>query len=441
MKKLIFILIGIFISNLSYSQLNDPVQELEIKVVRGQFDSAIIVANQILLNDSSNWLVHYYLGKSYQANYKSFKAIEYFKKANKLDSANIVIENSLASAYDFIGKDEEAIGIYYNQYLRDTTVLEPIINLANIFRRKKEYASAIHYYQKAVFLDVENFYYYKNLAYCFDKINITVGAIYNYQTAIMLNPYDESLYIQLANILNSERSFLDAIETCNSGLKINPESSQLLKIKSYAYYLNRDFDSSIVGFNKLIENGDSSLFSIKFRGLSYFEKKEFVKAIDDLQVTRTITDKDPEVCFYLGSALARTGFNDDGLDYLNRSLRLISPSKVELSNLYSEMAYVFQNQEKYDLSLDYLKLAYKNNPSPLLSFKMAQLYDYNLKDKELALNYYMAYATLSSPADSLLLKEGSRNSKYIVDSAILENANYRIRILKEELFFESAKKD
>jgi len=440
MKNAIIIL-GVFISINLYSQNQKSTQEIELKFLKKQYDSVLVMTNQVLEKDTTNWLVYYYAGKSYQAKYKFFEAINNYKIALKLDSANAIVENELAEAYDFVGKDEDAISIYYNQYLRDTLALDPAVRLANIFRKKREFSPAIHYYQKAVASDPENFYYYKQLAFCFDKINIPVGAIYSYQTAIMLNPHDASLFIQLTNIFNTERIFADAIVTCNQGLKLHHQNHQLLKLKSYALYLNRDFDSSITGFNQLLEIGDTSFFNLKYRGLACFEKKQFVNAIRDLLYAYEINKNDPELCFYLGSALSRSNQNKEGIDYLNRSLKLLSPSPNELSNIYSEMANAYLNQKKYDQSLEYLKLAYKNNASPLLSFKMAQLYDYYLKKKKMAINYYDSYLMMSNTPDSLLVEQGVGDRSFFADSAMVKNAEDRIRILNEEIFFESGRKE
>jgi len=262
MKALLFVLGVTFSLNL-HSQTQRSIQQIELNLLKRQYDSVLCIANSTLEKDTTNWLVYYYSGKAYQAKFKYFEAINQYEKAVELDSANSVVENELAEAYDFVGRDEDAINIYYDQYLRDTTALEPAVNLANIFRKKREYASAIHYYQKAVAADPANFYYHKQLAFCFDKINVPIGAILTYKTAIMLNEYDVSLYIQLANILNTERAFLDAITTCNQGLEKHPQNNQLLKIKAYAQYLSRDFDSSIVYFNKLLQAGDTSFFNLK----------------------------------------------------------------------------------------------------------------------------------------------------------------------------------
>jgi tetratricopeptide (TPR) repeat protein len=439
MKKAFFLLLGTLLCFTSYSQNQNSVQKLELKVVKGQYDSAIHIASELLESDSLNWTLNYYLGNSYQAKYNYFEALKAFEKANLLDTANYIIENALAGIYEIIGKDEQAIDLYYNQYLRDTTKIEPIVNLANIFRNTREYGSAIHYYQEASAIDPENFYYYKQQGFCISKINMPVPAIFAYEMALMLNPYDLNVYVQLANIQNSERYFKDAIRTCKKGLLNYPNENQLMKIKAYAYYLNKDFDSSIIEFNKILEFGDTSFFNLKYRGLAHFEKKEFKEAIVDLKMAYELNDEDAELCFFLGSALGRSDENKEGMAFLEKSVKILMPSPVELSNIYSEMAYIFLNQEKYELSLEHLKLAYRNNATPMLSFKMAQLYDYYLKNKKLAIDCYEGYLTMVNVADSTL--EANRLTNAFLENPVAsEYANERIKVLKEELFFEEGLK-
>ncbi|NOQ26912.1 MAG: hypothetical protein GQ564_16245 [Bacteroidales bacterium] len=438
--KIFITFIGLIISIHSYSQ--NLIQDLELKVLKAQYDSAIVVADQILEVDSLNWQAYYYLGKSYQAKYKYFDALDALELANVLDSGNMIIENTLAATYDAIGKDEDAINIYYNQYLRDSTKIEPIVNLSNIFRKMHEYGSAVFYYRKASEIDPQNFYYYKQQGYCISKMNMpAIPAIYAYETAIRLNPYDLGMYQQLANLYNSTRNFAKAINVSNKGLENFKDDKQLLKIKAYAYYLNKDFDSSILVFNKLLELGDSSSFNFKYKGFVYFEKKQFVNSINELETAFELDKNDAEVCFYLGSAFGRSGNGKDGIYYLKESKSLLSPLPKELYNIYSEMANVYLNQGEYDLSLKYLKLAYKNKAIPILSFKMGQLYDYYLDDKKMAIDCYEAYISLANVPDSAELEQGDSDKSFFVDSKILGNSKERIRLLEEELFFEGAKKE
>ena len=121
-------------------------------------------------------------------------------------------------------------------------------------------------------------------------------------------------------------------------------------------------------------------------------------------------------------------------------MNILTPEPNEISNIYSEMAHIYLNQDKYKLSLQYLKLAYKKEATPLLSFKMGQLYDYYLDNKKLAIDCYEGYITMANVPDST---QGANNltKSFIADPRVIENANERIRILKEKLFFESAKKE
>jgi len=443
MKKTITIVIVLLvcITQQVISQENTLLQELELKVLNGQNDSAILIADEILKADSLNWMASFYKGKALYSRYKYFDALHLLKRANELDTSNAIIENALAETYDIIGNDEAAIQIYYDQYLRDTNKIEPIVKLANMFRKGREYGSAIHYYQKATTLDFENFYYYKQQAYCLNKIELPQPAIYAYEGALMFNPYDLKVYQQLSNLYNSERMFDDAIATSDRGLIHYPDDNQLIKIKAYAYYLRRDFDSSIVNFNKLLEKGDSSYFNLKYQGLAFFEIKEFEKAIRNLKLAFQIDSKDAETCFFLGSAQGRSNDNKEGLLFLNKSLKLLEPSPVEVSNIFSEMAYVYQNQKEYELALKHLKSAYKYNATPVLSFKMAQLYDYFIKNRRMAISYYDGYLVMVNPTISDDSAIELDNHKLLQDSDMIQNAKERIRVLKEELFFESVEKE
>lgn len=439
MKKILYFALGLLICTQSFSQEKDLIKELELKILNGQNDSAIRIANEILNIDSLNWLVSFYKGKALYSKYKYFEALHQFKKANSLDTANYIIENALAETYDAIGNDEAAIQLYYDQYVRDTNKIEPIVKLANSFRKSREYGSAIYYYQKATALDLENFYYYKQQGYCLNKIELPQPAIYAYQSALMFNPQDLSVYQQLSNIYNSERMFDDAIISSDKGLSYYPGDKQLLKIKAYSFYLKRDFDSSITVFNRLFEMGDSSFFNLKYQGLAFFENKQFVNAIKNLKLAHEFDEKDAEVSFFLGSGLGRSNEGEEGLYYLNKTIRTLSPSAVEMCNIHSEMAHIFLNQKDYKKSLEHLKIAYKFESKPILSFKMAQLYDYYLDNKKLAIDYYNGYLTMTVPTEGDSINASVVNS-YLADQRVIENAEQRIRILKEELFFESGNK-
>jgi len=425
---ILFLLQSFWFSGFPQSQ--SSLIDLELNLIKGEYDSVICKSKTLFKADSTQAFAFYYLGKAYQARYKYFDAEDAFERAFMLDTTNRTFQNGLAETYETIGKDEDAINIYYAQYLRDTNDVSSIINLANIFRKNKEFGSAIHYYQKAIVIDPNNFYYFKLIAYCFNQINMSTPAILYYAKAIEINAYDINVYIILANILNGERQFNGAINVCSSGLKIDSLNVQLKKILAYTYYLNKEFELSIKGFNELISHRDSLFFNFKYRGLAYFENKNLDSAIVDLKKAVELENSDPEVAFYLGSALGRINEYNEGIRFLNISISLLAPPPKEMSNIYSELAGIELNRENYTMSLDYLKRAYQSQPNPLYSFKMAQLYDQYLSDKKLAINYFDGYLTMIRTENMTDAKADSTQKVYI------EFATQRIKVLTEELFFE-----
>ena len=435
MRHLLFIFACLYFFQ-GFSQNTSKYHPLELAILNAQYDSAIYFANQLLSRDPLDWKVHYYKGKSNLAINKYFEALENFQKAQEIDSANYLIENSRAKIFDFTGQKEKAINIYYNQYLRDTNRLEPIENLAEIFRKSGEYSSAIHYYQKAIVLNKTNFYYFRQLGYCLKQINLNQPAIYGYQNALRLNPYDLVSYKRLANLQNREKFFDQSINTCQTGLKYYPEDIMLKKLLGYGYYLNKQLDTAAIIFNEIISQGDTSFFSLKYLGLSYFEMQQFEKAADILLQSVELVEDDAEVLFYLGSAYGRSGGYEEGIKYLNRALKTLEPPPKQVASICEEFAYFYRERGQYELSVEYLKVAYRNSAKPVLSFKMGQIYDLYLNDKKMAVNYYDGYLTMASHNDSVQPDIVHLNTD---EKDLKEYVKNRIRKLEEEMFFEDAK--
>lgn len=71
---------------------------------------------------------------------------------------------------------------------------------------------------------------------------------------------------------------------------------------------------------------------------------------------------------------------------------------------------------------------------------MGQLYDCYLYDKKV-IDCYEAYIILANDPDLEEIEQGDLDKTFFVDPKILKNSKERIRILKEELFFEDVKKE
>mgnify|MGYP000179608601 CR=1 FL=1 len=69
-------------------------------------------------------------------------------------------------------------------------------------------------------------------------------------------------------------------------------------------------------------------------------------------------------------------------------------------------------------------------------------FDYYLDNKKLAINYYDGYLEMANEPDTLLVDSSIVvENSFTRDERVIENAKERIKILKEELFFEKGKKE
>jgi len=175
--------------------------------------------------------------------------------------------------------------------------------------------------------------------------------------------------------------------------------------------------------------------------MSYYDKEDYYNAIINLKEARSYDKKDAELTFFFGSAYGRTGAYDEGWNYLNMTEYLLSPAPEKLSEIYSEMASILLSEGNYELSLEHLKMAYKKNATPILSYKMAQLYDHYLNNKKLAIDCYDAYLTMVNMPDSVEINFGGADKSFFLDPQLIESAKQRISVLQEELFFEQGKKE
>ena len=136
-------------------------------------------------------------------------------------------------------------------------------------------------------------------------------------------------------------------------------------------------------------------------------------------------------CYYfLGSCCVNNYEGKDGERFLNKSLELLTPDKASLNLIYNELACHYEQMMKFSKSLRMFKLMIENAPSSIyLKYKVAAIYDFNLKNKKEAFN---RYTELVKDAQAFShQKESGRTSQ------IVHFCETRINELKEEIFWDA----
>lgn len=423
------IILFLFSAITLYAQQEERHVQTELFLLNRQYTEAIAEAQRILVSDSMNSRANFNMGQAYIGLLKYPEALEVFSHANRLDPENITILNAIGETWSALGAINNAINIYYKIIQLDSTNYYGFIQLGKLYQRKNDFFRAIPIYQYLCNLDSANFYYYKQLGICFEKIDDPESAAWYLDHALKLNPRDVGLYPVLANIYIKNGDFQGAIDLLALGLEQDSTDAAMIKVKSYAHVLAHQNEPAIKGFLKILEMGDSSLFVCKYIGLAYFGNQDYETSVTYLEKACLADTTSAENCYYYALALSEDYQKRKSTGYLLKSIELQQPNFHFLGTIYKKVGENFRHVSDWENTLKYYLLALENSPDDReLIFRIASLYDYNIKDPKKALNYY-----------NLFLEGAGEVTQTVEESNVVSLAAVaakRIEAIREELHFK-----
>ena len=156
---------------------------------------------------------------------------------------------------------------------------------------------------------------------------------------------------------------------------------------------------AIPEFLKCIELGDSTLEIVKFTGIAYHIARKYDKAYDYLI---SAYDQDSITDHSIPLYLARNYLALDSfaisLDFFEKTLKILTPSKYIMYNIYRDMALAYTGNEENSKALEMYNK--KNNVLGMNYgrvsdyYSMALLYD-KLQNSKKAIEYFDIYLNKS----------------------------------------------
>src|SRR5215813_187480 len=102
-------------------------------------------------------LVHYLLGEFYLYKSNIEKAVDEFETEQKLNPAYAGTYDRLGDSYSRLGRYDDAQRALQRAILLDATATGPYILMGKVLNKKKDFASALGYLQKALRMDPSNY--------------------------------------------------------------------------------------------------------------------------------------------------------------------------------------------------------------------------------------------------------------------------------------------
>lgn len=421
MKTLNLLIILIFLQLSSFAQNTESLELWQKK----DWDSLIRISNEQIQANQSDYQAYYWKQYALLEQGKSREAIEVLLTALKPCANKMEIRSELANLY-----------FQQGMYLQAKTELDTLLTLPNpeyrtiekrvlIHEFSKEYLAAINLLYRGRNNDATKPFYWIHLGDNLKRLGEYDDAVINYESALALNPLDYQTSSKLAR-LYLEINPPSTLDICQTVLEKDSTNIRFIQMVASAHIKMDNQKEALAQYEKAMFLGDSTLNTIRNAGILYQKTQKLDKALKLLNKSYQIDSTNVNVVYYLAMAETHLFNPDRGLELFDESLLLLQPDSTILSLIHKEKAIIFNDKDKYQLSLDNYLSAYRFNPKKkFYLFLIAEQYDELGKKKE-ALNYYQQVL------EGIAEKQGTN----LLTASVHDYSKLRITKLKEDLFME-----
>ena len=358
------------------------------------------------------------------------EAIPLYTQLLQKDSKNVRLLTELAECYRLSGKYNEASNLY-KQILEDNpenryASLQYISLLCGMeqFKRAKE---ACQTYLRN---DSSNTSL-KQLAQCHEALNENNSAMNCYNHILKNDSTDYIATARLASLYIKCEDYVNAIICTEKYKEIDSSQIVINRLNAQAYCLNKQYKEAINQYEKLVAQGDSSTLTCHYLGICYYADEKFYEAHDYLEAAIKNDPNNINLLYYLARACSKTSWKKEGIDYMNKAIRLTTPSDETYTNLYQGLADCYNLAQKPKEQIQALLEQYKyDKNNHQLLFTIGRIYQDALEDMSRAKKYLeMFMATRPEKQTKEEDPEGT------VSASLYNVAERRLDAIRKEQFF------
>lgn len=393
----------------------------------GSYREVVQTSARLIAEGDTSFNIFYLKALSEAQMGQSPEAIMTLQLALSHYPEDLRLSRMLAGQYFDAGDYAQALQIYQELVLQDSTDVSSWLKLAEMASFRQQYEEAINALNQVLVLDSMNLSSLMMMGDILNRHNNT-GAVIYYRRAYRMYPDNQKAAYALGNWLIHANQAWQTIPICKHMLDIDTTSIRFSKLLAYAYYKIGEPSPAVRYFEYAGELGDSTAFTFKFKGISQYLRTDFAAAIEALDMAVKKDSLDAEVHFFLGASLATTTRKEKAMWHLNKSLELMQPDPSVVSRIYSEQGNIKRLEMKYEEAYDLYNKAWEADSTNVISlYFMASILDNSMHRSAEALVDYQRYI---DALDRLPEKDDSKQGVSV--RAIVED---RIVTLKEEQFF------
>ncbi len=352
------------------------------------------------------------------------KAIEVLKSLSRVDKHDLKLKSEMALCYQALSNWSGSLICYDELISLDSLNVYYKIKRAEMLFRLEDYKAALSDYRM-----LSDKYGLTNMikrsAQCFENINLPDSAIVYYTEALKADTTDVFSIASLININIKLKNFGAAIQLSDDFVEKDSINKQINLLNGLSYYGADFYEEAVHRFERCYLNGDSSLVVNRSLGISYYSLGENDKAFPYLLKAYTQDTTNNRVLYCLGVVSNEMRNFNNSVIYFQKILEKTIPSDMILYLYYRGLAKGYEGLEEYrNAAINYKEAAKygQQNQNMYLYFTLGTIYDYELGEPSLALEYYVKYQNgLKNYLEKLKLKEDKEDAFEIknVEASIL----------------------
>lgn len=297
------------------------------KDMNQEFDASLEHSNkfeqEILAERERHWIDRYDAGiKAIDAGDLQ-AAEEAFKLAILIRPDKLDAYQHLALAYTKAGQFNQSVTIYENLLEKDSTNLDILFSLGNLYYSLNRFDLAIEYLNKVLAIEPDHQDALANLALSYDSEGDVQKAADAFERAIAANPKDKDLIFLYGSHQFKKKNYPEAIRLFEQVLAMNPEDFEAIVNVANSYLSMAENEKAQLKKTQLDDLSPVELHKIKENSILNYQN-----AIPYLEHALQLQPNHPKLWLNLGVAYINTGKKEKGEKALLRSEEL----KVHLLN-------------------------------------------------------------------------------------------------------------
>lgn len=435
----IILLIAVFLSTLFLSTFAQS--KIEKHFFAGEYEKTLELLNE-KIDAGRAGKADFQMAAQCKVQQFDFKAaIINYEKALNFDSSNVAAIEGLADARLNLGMKKEAYAGYAQIMGLDTTNARVAAKTAGLLMDFDQYAAAESIYSKLYSQDSSNAYFFRRLMLSMYKqkqyayvLNLYFGSNGDRITTInkksahaficqpsVKRDFDKEVEMMVADSYMKINNNQGAIAVMNEILKADSLYIPAISKLGYIYFsAYRSYDIAVEYYrllNKL--EGYSDPFHLKNLGICEYFVGNHEYAAHLLDSLADELADDPFVYFYAGLSYRKLGNIDKALELLENSSMYVIPAYT--GDLYHHLGRAYAAKRLFEKAIQTYKKVREYDPENYqVLYDLAVTYEEFDLNRSAALVYYEQFV------------QECNNQR----SADLKYAENRIKIIKEELFFD-----